>query len=623
MGSHVDPNKTRRHPVSAWVAVFSLALIVRLAYFLQIGDLIFVSHLVGDAATYDAWAKQIADGSWRWPESFYQAPLYPYFLASLYATLGHNLWLVRIIQAILGTVGCVMVGAAGAKFFSRQAGITTASMLALYGPAIYFDGILQKSSLGFFLMASLLLLVAIYGQQGHRWAVALAMGITLGLLSLTRENALAVTPVVAAWILWRTVSDTLPENDRHTVDDRHAVDDRQTVAWRDRAIHLALFAAGMILILSPVALHNYDRGGAFSVTTFQMGPNFYMGNHTGADGRYAPMIPGRETPEYERADATALAEQDMGRSLQPREVSDYWMRRAWADIRSDVWGWGKMLGMKWWLTWNRYEIPDTESYYIYRDGSGTLSALGRVWHFGVLCPMGVLGAIWAWPKRREVWVLYTLTIVMAVAVAAFYVFGRYRYPLVPIIAIFAGYAAVQTCRRAEAGALWGNTPSHRRYRQHPRHRRYWRYWQNWVAIGLAISSTIWVNWRVNPEQSLNAGQLGNLGAALATSGRIEESVPYFQQAADMLPKAPRLRQFLADALSMTGRYGEAIPHYQAVLELQPDRPLADFNLAVALEAVGRTNDALKHYQHALTLNPDDSESMSAIRRLTGNRSLKP
>ena len=49
--------------------------------------------------------------------------------------------------------------------------------------------------------------------------------------------------------------------------------------------------------------------GEFSPTTFQAGPNFYIGNHRNADGRYQPLIRGHETPEFEQKDATQLAEQ--------------------------------------------------------------------------------------------------------------------------------------------------------------------------------------------------------------------------------------------------------------------------------------------------------------------------
>ena len=91
-----------------------------------------------------------------------------------------------------------------------------------------------------------------------------------------------------------------------------------------------MLALGLAALLVPVGLRNAHVGGAFLLTTAQMGPNFYIGNHRGADGTYAPMRAGRGDPTFERDDARAIAEDDLGRALTPAQVSDYWMTRSFA-----------------------------------------------------------------------------------------------------------------------------------------------------------------------------------------------------------------------------------------------------------------------------------------------------
>ena len=59
-------------------------------------------------------------------------------------------------------------------------------------------------------------------------------------------------------------------------------------------------------------------GGGFYVTTSQFGPNFYIGNNPGADGTYQSLRFGRGAPEYERQDATELAERALGRQADAR-----------------------------------------------------------------------------------------------------------------------------------------------------------------------------------------------------------------------------------------------------------------------------------------------------------------
>ncbi len=617
----IDDRELKRRRGLVWVGVFALALLVRMVYLYHTENLIYFYELVGDARAYDAWAQRLVADGGRWAETFYQAPLYPYFLAGVYRVLGHDLWVVRVVQCVLGAAGCVGVGLAGTWLVNRRAGIVASVLMALYPPAIYFDGMVQKSSLGFVLMAALLCAVA-SGVRRPAWWSWLACGVLAGLLGLTRENALVLVPVIAFWLLVYHQSSSCgsngvpcPSRDRKGAD--APVPRSLTVAARkDVQTRSSRYCGGLLtrrcwgraglvvcgagLTLAPVALHNYRAGGEFALTTFQSGPNFYVGNHPGADGRYSALIPGRETPEFERADATALAEEAMGRNLSPTEVSDYWMDRGLSFVKSEPWAWARLMWTKWSLVWNRYEIPDTESYYICRDRSWLLGSLGRVMHFGILCPLAVLGVIVLArsdhrPTGGSVALLCAMALALAGSVAVFYVFGRYRYPLVPILAVLAGAGVVEGIALAR--------------------RRAWRRLLPAALGGLAAA--VWVNRPINPESELNAEQLGNLGATLAADGRLDEALPLFTEAVAVFPDGPRLRQFLADGLALTGRHAEAIPHYAAALELEPGRAHAHYNLAVALERAGRTAKALEHFRRAISVDPEDAEARAAIKRLGG------
>ncbi len=113
----------------------------------------------------------------------------------------------------------------------------------------------------------------------------------MGGLALTRENALVFIVVILGWILARGMG---------------------TGGWGRQA---ALFLAGLALVLVPVAARNAYVGGGFYITTSQFGPNFYIGNNPSADGTYQALRYGRGAPEYERQDATELAERALGRTL--------------------------------------------------------------------------------------------------------------------------------------------------------------------------------------------------------------------------------------------------------------------------------------------------------------------
>src|SRR5688500_444401 len=125
--------------------IVAVALAVRLIHIWQIKPSAFFDTLLGDANGYDQWAQRLAAGDWIGSEVFYQAPLYPYVLGMIYAIFGRDLLVVRIVQALIGSASCVLLGMAGARFFSKRVGLIAGLGLALWPSAIFFDGLLQKS----------------------------------------------------------------------------------------------------------------------------------------------------------------------------------------------------------------------------------------------------------------------------------------------------------------------------------------------------------------------------------------------------------------------------------------------------------------------------------------------
>ncbi|MGB7951203.1 MAG: glycosyltransferase family 39 protein, partial [Candidatus Binatia bacterium] len=224
--------------------VFGGALLVRLFYLLEIASIPLFHHLAGDGRTYDEWGQRIAAGDWLGQGVFYQAPLYPYFLGLLQTLFGHSLWLIRLIQIGLGALSCALIFETGRNLFSRRAGIAAGLILSFYAPGIFFDGLIEKSILDLFLLSLLLWLLSRL-QTTTPWSRWLALGGILGLLGLTRENALILVVVVPIWIsLFFSVVPII-----------------RRLQW------IGLFFAGLLLVLVPVGLRNLTIGGEFKLTT--------------------------------------------------------------------------------------------------------------------------------------------------------------------------------------------------------------------------------------------------------------------------------------------------------------------------------------------------------------------
>src|SRR5262249_37663481 len=145
-------------PPALWI--FLTALAVRLVHVWQMRASPFFSVLLGDSRGYDEWARRIAGGEWIGTDVFYQAPLYPYLLGVIYAVAGRHLLLVRVVQALIGSASCGLLALAAERFVSRRASVAAGLMLALYAPAIFFDGLIQKSVLDVFFLCVGLYLIA-------------------------------------------------------------------------------------------------------------------------------------------------------------------------------------------------------------------------------------------------------------------------------------------------------------------------------------------------------------------------------------------------------------------------------------------------------------------------------
>ncbi|UCE60472.1 MAG: tetratricopeptide repeat protein [Phycisphaerales bacterium] len=565
---------------ASWSGIWSIVLVmgvgasIRLVHVIDTWNVPTVRHLVGDAAGYHAWALRIVGGEWIGSEPFYQAPLYPYVLALWYWVLGESVGAVRIIQALLGTWAAGLLCVSTWRLFGRSTGLVAGVMLALYAPAFFFDGIIQKTSLGCFLTC---LLLAGMTWRGGRWwsAVTLVSGIVVALLVLTRENALVWVPILLIWVA--------------------------VTGWgedRGKCVRgLGTYVLGGALILGVVGVRNRAVSGEWSISTFQAGPNFYIGNHVGASGLYEPLIRGHETPVFERDDATMLAEQATGRSMSAKEVSDYWMGQALAEIRSDVTGWLGLVGRKALLVFNRYEVADAESQYVYSDDSRILAVVGPIWQLGVLGPLAMAGVVITRKEWRELWVYYALIVSMAGSVALFYVTARYRFPLVPLLIPFAAVGVTK---------IWESIRNR----------------QGRVVIGAilaALGTAMVVNRSMLEEERLDAMAYMNVGVALAQGGEVEPATVYFRRAVEVNPRSAEPNNNLAMALAIQGDYEGAVAHYRMALAADATLVGVAYNLGVALERLGRVGEALEQYQRAVELDRGDVEAKRAVARLGETR----
>jgi 4-amino-4-deoxy-L-arabinose transferase-like glycosyltransferase len=569
----IEPQTAPRF-IFAIVIVFVIALLVRLVYIWQIRDAVFFDLKMGDAETYDQWARQIAAGDWIGKEVFQQAPLYPYFLGLIYAIFGTDALVLRLCQAVIGALSCVLLADATRRLFKRPGvGLAAGILAALYAPAIFFDVLIQKSVLDMLFMSLCLWLISRLAEV-PRLRTWFGLGLAMGGLTLTRENAILMLPVLLIWALLHF---------------RKAGVKRW--GWA------GLMLAGFLAVTLPVGLRNLAVGGEFVPTTAQLGLCLWIGNNPQADGTYQALIPGHGVARYEPRDAQQLAEQAAGRALSPAQVSQFFVSQAVHYAKSQPLEWLKLEAMKFALFLNTMELVDTESLESYAERSSLLRVLYRLFNFGVLAPLAVLGLWLTWSRRRDMWVLYMLMLAYVASAVLFFIIARYRYPLAILMIPFAATVFVAPWR-VFAG----------------RAKR-----QIVVGVLLFMIAVVFCNWPMAIRAEAAGVTENNVGAILEEQGRLDEAVAQYRHAIKRQPKFYGAHVNLARALYMVGNPVESQAEFNTANSIRLDQARALVQLGQELEARGMWRKAMQQYTLALNVQRDQPDALAALSRLQAQK----
>ncbi|MFH1864665.1 MAG: glycosyltransferase family 39 protein, partial [Candidatus Eisenbacteria bacterium] len=409
-------------------AIVALALTLRLVYLSEIRDHPLFRALMGDPAVYFAQARDIAQGKMVPDHAyFHSSPLYPFFLALVARLGGSSFHAIRVLQSCAGTLSVTLVFLLGRLTAGTRAGLIAAFLAAVYVPLIFFEGeVLEITLVITFVLGSLVLLQMADRDRGT-WKVV-ASGALLGLAGLGKPNLLLFAPVGALWLAF------------------HGRPRR--AGGRARLLAAVLFFAAAGAMILPATIHNYRAEGDFIPVSSNGGINFFIGNHANSPGVF--QVP----PEMRfdlRVASKEAAEREAGRALSAGEVSDFWTDRTLTHILGSPGHWLKLMGRKFVLFWNHYEIPNHYHLYYVRAFAPVLQIpLGT---FGVVAPLGVFGIGLALRRRRRVGLLVLFGLTFMASVVPFFITGRYRLAIVPVLLVGAGYAVVSIWRAVRSRDL--------------------------------------------------------------------------------------------------------------------------------------------------------------------------
>ncbi len=517
-----------------------LAVIALVVYLLVVADTNRrppFSIPVVDAASYHWQAVGIVQDRAPATRAFWQPPLYPYWLALVYAVATPDPAAARAAQGIFLVLTVLLTFAVGKRLASPRAAFVAALLLCFYGPLLLFTGMLLPNMLAttLDLVVVLTLLRLIEAPTRGR---AYACGLAFGAAALAVPNVLFALPIAGVWLIWRA---------------------RQPGAWRAATALSLAGAAGVLTCLAPVAVRNRVVSGEWVPISTNGGINLYIGNNPHADQTQA-LRPGEEWGRLVALPYEAGARTD-------RAADTFFYGKVLRYIHADPLDFLAGLNTKALRFWNAREWPRNIDVDYACSLSPLLRPLAWRWHgfafpFGLVGAVGLFGLITTIRGRWDRQVVAAFIMCYALSVILFFPASRYRLPIIPPLAIFAVLGAEH---------LWAVV------------RRLDRL--AWERVALLGGILVLVNLPLRAPTDaarLDAELHTDVGVGLQTRHRPAEALAEYGAALTLDPRFADALYYRGTALRDLGRIDEAVADFRSCLALRPDHTRAMHDLAVVL-----------------------------------------
>ncbi|MCF7835747.1 MAG: hypothetical protein K9M15_01360 [Candidatus Marinimicrobia bacterium] len=375
-----------------------------------------------DSAAYDTIAMSILGGNGYKADGpevpleidgaiAYQGPVYPFFLAGVYGIFGHHYEVVWIIQAFLRALTALFLFLICVKIFGdpskamqldgqegRKMGWFAASFFGFYPDLIEIGSMLMSETLFIFLTTLFVYIFLFFYKKASCWNT-ISLAFVFGLIMLVRSSVGLFLPVLL-FCFYRKK------------------------AWKFLVLFMFIFG----VVMTPWAVRNYVVYDKFIPTMANFGFNPWVGNHEGADGE------GGNMPELHQAIA------DLG----PVDANEYAAGQFKSFIKAHPFEYVR-------LTLTRlvkyFSFIRPLGFWFYQHGwsqmvfvassamaSIVLFIFGFAGIFSVISPAGRGKK----EKREELLYLIAFTFLTCLSIIPFLIETRYRLPVYPFMAIFAG-----------------------------------------------------------------------------------------------------------------------------------------------------------------------------------------
>jgi 4-amino-4-deoxy-L-arabinose transferase-like glycosyltransferase len=413
--------------------------IIILAVTLRLGYVLFFSHTLSlQTSGYDAYATNLVAGNGYTrfadlhPDSDLP-PLYSFFLAAIYVTLGRDAIVVAVVQILFDVITLLAIYAIGYRIGGRPVGILATAFTGFY-PYLVFQN-LTVNDTGLFIMLLSVSIWALYEAMARcSWRLAAVSGTLLGAAALTKSLVVLLLPF-SVLLLWRTL-------------------DRKKAWHLGFALLLAFaFLPGLWMIRN-ARLHN-----ALVFISTNDGSNLFQGNNPLAADLLLQGYDVQWTPFQLPRVPTGLTEIQEAAWYRVQALT--YLREHMSDIP-------KLLIAKFIALWSPeirpYAVPpnvplDGTPVLQYEQPAFQLARVIHVLYFAPLLLLALLGFWRAWVDRRPIAPLLFVFFAVTVTYLIYHPSTRYRVPADPFLFILSGYAVTWLARAAKQGGLAMSTDS--------------------------------------------------------------------------------------------------------------------------------------------------------------------
>ncbi len=343
----------------------------------------------------------------------FNTPLFGYLCAGIYLVTNHSYFVVLIVQSLFTIALALTIFQIARLVFSEAVGLLAAALVAFHPGFMYYDVFnLLPLSIDSFLIA-VITLVLLKHRDRPGPAVMLLIGALIGIAVLSRGITGALLPLVTIYVVLFA----------------------RSISRRERLIITMCLLCATFTVLAPWLIRNYVIHRQFVFISSTSGENFWRGNNMYATGT---------SYDANRIAIFNLWPDDFKQKVYAKtemQQKKFFENEAWHFITANPTAAAKLYLQKvyyfWWFS------PQSGIIYPKRY----LSAYKYLYIILISFALAGLVLALASPEREVVeasLILICVPITICLAQSMFYVEGRHRWLVEPILIIFSSYGVIRS-----------------------------------------------------------------------------------------------------------------------------------------------------------------------------------